>query len=167
LNITKDHSDGASGCRLDLYSGEGESLGTISGALGWAGDLAECPGNEVVFAPDSRQILLYGPEGAPILIDLAGEIQTRFEYEKPFVDRAAFTPAGRILTSLSPVSYGEVVIWGPDGKRVATLSHVNLVNTFDACRDGTIATGSDDRSVKFWSAEGTEILKQTIAAEDE
>jgi WD40 repeat protein len=129
---------------------------TFRGHKGWV--------NSISFGQNDREIISGGEDGTVKFWQVGAAAALRsFRADSNRVNSVMMAPNGRsILTSGGNVAK----LWTLNGKEIATLKgHRERVNTASYSPDGrTIATGSDDRTLRLWDLKGT--LLQTIQAHE-
>ena len=133
---------GSSDKTVKLWSLDGKELQTFKGAIRGV----------AAFSPDSKTIAstsrLWSLDGK-VLKTYLWSVDRRRDAEDDI--SVAFSPDGKTIAF--GTQFGEVKLWGLDGKKLQIFTgHSTYVTSVAFSPDGkTIASGCDDKTVKLWS----------------
>ena len=119
----------------------------------------------VTFSPDGQSLTNTSNDGTVKQWDLEGKELTTFQGHRDEDATSIFkSPDGQIIASVSLETFtqawsGILKLRTPDGREIATIeAHSDIINHVAFNSDSqTLASASDDGTVKLWSREGQEL----------
>ncbi|MEY2978291.1 MAG: hypothetical protein RLZZ435_2430, partial [Cyanobacteriota bacterium] len=155
--MTEDHSLIVIGDdQIHLYNLDGKKLFTFAQS-NYDSDNGSL--DNFLFSPDKQTIAISysnwrSQEFTVKLWDLQGEFLATLKGHEAWIQDLKFSPDGKFVSSSGADK--TVKLWSTEGELVSTfLGHGDYVNTiaFDPTDAGTIVSGSDDATVRFWSVD--------------